>query len=75
MNTINDIYLISLKDIRRQSKKRLRENEKCYDSLKNKDSEYARIVKALQDLHREVYEIYRNAPDGLEKPSEESLGK
>lgn len=68
MSNISDIYLISLKDVRRKHKKALKENEQCYNSLKNKDSEYARIVKALQDLHRKAYEIYKDAPDEIAKP-------
>ena len=62
-NTIQDVYKVSISDHRRTSKKRVRENESCYESLKNKDSEYARIVKQLGDLHRAVAEIYTNAPD------------
>ena len=68
MNTVKDIYLISLKSARRRLKKAVRENEQCYNSLKNKDNEYARIVKALGDLHRSAYEIYKNAPDELKNP-------
>jgi hypothetical protein len=71
MSDIMKIYSVSLKNIRAASKKRLRENEQCYNSLNNKDSEYARIVKALQDLHRQVYEIYKNAPNELPVNSKE----
>ena len=58
-----DIYRMSIKDHRARIKKLLRENERCYDSLKNKDSFYAKQVFALQKLHRQVSEIYDNAPD------------
>ena len=65
MNEIADIYKVSIKDHRRIAKKRLFDNEKAYNSLQNKDSLYARSIKQLQDLHRAVYEIYKNAPDEI----------
>ena len=65
MNSITDIYKQSLRDHRSVSAKRLRENERCYDSLRIKTTEYAKTIKALQDLHRKVYEIYKNAPSEL----------
>ena len=60
-----DLYKISLPDHRRDSSKRLKENERAYASLTNKESPYAKQMKALQDLHRQVYEIYKNAPSEL----------
>ena len=62
---ITDVYKISLSDHRRESAKILKENERAYSSLANKDSSYAKHIKALQDLHRQVYEIYKNAPNEL----------
>lgn len=60
-----NLYKISLPSHRRESSKRLNENERAYSSLENKNSSYAKQMKALQDLHRAVYEIYKNAPNEL----------
>jgi len=65
MNEFSKVYKVTLKYARAMSKKRLRENERCYDSLKNKDTDYARVVKAIQDLHRQSAEIYANAADDI----------
>jgi len=67
MQKMTDVYKISIKDHRRLAKKRLTENEKAYASLKNKESLYAKAIKGLQDLHRQVYEIYRDAPDEIQQ--------
>jgi hypothetical protein len=65
MNDFKKIYSVSLKNCRSKSKKVLRENERAYNSLVNKDSEYAKIIKAMQDLHRKVADIYDNAKDDI----------
>jgi len=65
MNEIKKIYKISLNACRTKSKKALRENERAYDCLKNKDSDYANAILAIQRLHRDVVEIYDNAPDEI----------
>jgi hypothetical protein len=64
---MQDLYKISLKDHRTRSKKLLRENERCYDSLKIKDGAYAKQVFALQQLHRQVSEVYDNAPNDFDE--------
>jgi len=69
-----DLYRMSIKDHRTRIKNLLRENERCYASLNNKDSYYARQVFALQKLHREVYEIYKNAPDDFETDDKPEKG-
>jgi hypothetical protein len=61
-----DLYKISLQDNRRSSLKLLRENERAYALLTNKESSYAKQIKALGDLHKQVYEIYKNAPSKIE---------
>lgn len=63
MTNVSDMYKVSICDNRRIAKKRLLENEKAYNSLQNKNSIYAKSIKQLQDLHWQVYEIYKNAPD------------
>jgi len=65
MSGFKSIYKISLRAARAKSKKTLRENERAYSSLKNKDSDYAKTIKALQDLHRQVSEIYDSADDDI----------
>ena len=67
MNDFQKMYKLSLKDWRANAKKRLRENERAYNSLDCKKSDYAKTIKALQDLHRKVSEIYDNAPDDIFK--------
>jgi len=62
---MSDLYRISLPGYRRSSLDRLKENRKAYNSLTNKDGLYAKQMKALHDLHIQVYEIYKNAPDQL----------
>ena len=59
------MYRETIKSNRATTEKKLAENEQCYNSLKNKDSEFARQVLALQKLHRRAFEIYRDAPDDL----------
>ena len=65
MSDLKDIYKISLRDYRAKAKKALRENEKAYDCLVNKNSDYANIILAMQRLHRDAAEIYDNAPDEI----------
>lgn len=60
-----NVYKVSLKDHRSSAKKRLKDNEGAYDSLKNKNSHYARQILALQNLYRRVCEIYDNAPNEI----------
>ena len=59
------MYQISIKEWRKKSVKALRENEQAYNSLKDKTTIYAREIKALQDLHRKVDEIYKRAPSNI----------
>ena len=65
MDDFDKMYKLSLKDHRASSKKRLAENERAYDSLKDKTSKYARTIKALQDLHKQAYEVYKNADNEI----------
>lgn len=60
-----DVYKVSVKDHRAKLKGLLTRNEKAYEALNNKDSEYAIAIKSLQDLHRAAYLIYKNAPDEI----------
>ena len=69
---MSDMYRVSIRDHRRIAMSKLSENEKCYDSLQNKESSYAKGIKQLQDLHRQVYSIYKNAPDGVLQLSKKS---
>jgi len=60
------IYRVSLGDARKEAASKLDQNRRAYQALKNKDSDYANTLLALQDLHRQVYEIYWEAPDEIE---------
>jgi hypothetical protein len=60
-----DVYRVSLKDARSALRKKLNANIKCYESLQNKDSGYARAIKGMQDLHKAALEIYDQAPDEI----------
>ena len=65
MQKFEDVYRVSLKDARSALRKKLNANIKCYDSLQNKDSGYARAIKGMQDLHKAALEIYDHAPDEI----------
>lgn len=60
------MYQISIKEWREKSAKTLRENKQAYNALKDKTTIYAREIKALQDLHRKVDEIYKSAPSNIQ---------
>ena len=62
-----NLYQLSLHDHRRAAAKKLIKNERIYNLLTDKNSSYAKQMKALQDLHKQVYEIYRNAPDEIQE--------
>ena len=65
MNKFNNIYSTTLKQHREESKKRFNESSKSFESLKNKDSDYAIAVKAINDLHKQVCDVYNGAPDEI----------
>jgi len=65
MGGFSEVYKVSLANHRRKAKRRVSENEMSYNSLKNKESSYARSIKALGDLHKQVSEIYNNAEDDI----------
>lgn len=61
-----DLYSISIKENRKATKKRLNEINLSYEVLKDKSTLYARQIKALADLYRDVYLVYKNAPDQID---------
>ena len=65
MSGFKSTYKIGLRAARSKIKETLRESELGYSIFKNKDSDYARSIKALQDLHRQVSEIYDSADDDI----------
>ena len=67
MQKMTDVYRVSIKDHRKEALKRLEENERGYASLTDKRTGYAKAIKALQDLHRQVWAIYRDAPNDFEE--------
>lgn len=62
---MKDVYTITLKEYRSTARKRVREGERCYNSLKNKDSDYAKAVFSILELNKCVCKVYDNAPDEI----------
>ena len=62
MSDVHKMYTITLNECRATAKKKVVENERCYESLSDKDSEYATAVYALGVLHRRVLAIYEEEP-------------
>jgi biopolymer transport protein ExbD len=65
MSDIKKIYTASLRECRQEAKTTMKDAERAYLILKNKDSEYGRIVKAMAVLHRKAFLIYENAPNEI----------
>lgn len=62
---LKKVYSLSVKHERQRMKKALDENKMCYESLINKESDYAKAVKALGDLREKAYSVYRDAPSTI----------
>lgn len=65
MSDIKKIYAVSLRECRRKAKKTMEDTERSFSILKDKDSEYAKIIKAMAVLHRKAFLIYENAPSEI----------
>jgi len=57
-----ECYTATIKGLKRKSKMTLLDMQRSYDSLKNKDTEYAKDIFACIDIIKRVDEIYANAP-------------
>ena len=56
-----ECYTATIKDWRRKSARTLRDMKKSYDSLQNKESEYAKDILSCIEICKRVDEIYANA--------------
>ena len=56
------VYKISVPNHQRIATRLATECRRSYDALQNKDSGYARDIKALAELHERVAKIWRDAP-------------
>lgn len=65
MNSFADVYRASLKADRLDVRKKLDSAMEAYNLLSNKDSECARSIKALYDIHVKVMDIYDESPKAL----------
>ena len=66
MSDFLKVYSASLKDAKRSLKKQISQSEAAYNSLQNKDSNYARAIRAITDLNIKALEVYESAPNELE---------
>ena len=62
MSDFELIYTVSLKDARSALRIKVHENNKFYEALRNKESDYAKAVKAIGDLHKKALAVYESAP-------------
>ena len=65
MSELKKIYTVSLKEAKAEANKKVRNTQKAYDLLENKDSDYAFIIKAVLDLYIDSAEVYNNAPSEI----------
>ena len=65
MSDINDIYRISVKCARDDANKKVICTQKAYDTLKDKNSDYAIVVRAVLDLYIKSAEVYNSAPSEI----------
>ena len=65
MSDLKKVYSVSVKAARAEANKKVRAAGKGYHLLKDKDSDYAIIVKAVLDLYIQSAEVYNNAPSEI----------
>lgn len=65
MENFAAVYTESLRSARKDARTKLNSVEKCYNSLSNKDSEYARAVKGILDLRKATMKIWEDAPEAI----------
>ena len=65
MSDLKKIYSVSLKSAKAEANKKVRDTQKAYDILANKDSDYAFIIKAMLRLYIDSAEVYNNAPSEI----------
>ena len=65
MNDLKKIYDVSLRAAKTEANKKVRDTQKAYDLLKNKDSDYAFVIKAMLNLYIDAAEVYSKAPSEI----------
>ena len=65
MSELRKLYSANIKLLRSEVKLRVREAQRGYDALPNKDSDYAVVLKSFLDLHIASAEIYNDASDEI----------
>ena len=65
MNNLKKIYSVSVKEAKAEANKKVRDTQKAYDLLKDKNSDYAYIIKSVLDLYINSAEVYNNAPSEI----------
>ena len=65
MSDIKKIYSVSVKSAKAEANKKVRDTQKSYDILKNKESDYAFVIKAVLNLYIQSAEVYNNAPSEI----------
>ena len=65
MSELKKIYTVSLRSAKAEANKKVRDTQKAYDLLKDKDSDYAFIIKAMLNLYKDSAEVYNKAPSEI----------
>jgi len=65
MSDLKKIYSVSLKCERVKANEKVRNTQKAYDLLKDKNSDYACILNSMLFLYKESAEVYNNAPSEI----------
>lgn len=65
MSEFTGMYKITISNLRNESRQELRNLEKSYSTLSDKESDYALVLKSILELKRSVAEIYENAEDDI----------
>ena len=65
MNDLKKIYTVSLMAAKAEANKKVRDTQNSYDLLRDKDSDYAFIIKAMLRLYIDSAEVYNNAPSEI----------
>jgi len=65
MSDLKKIYSVSVREAKAEANKKVRDTQKAYDLLKDKDSDYAFIIKSVLDLYVDSSEVYNNAPSEI----------
>ena len=65
MSDLKKVYTVSLREAKAEANKKVRNTQLAYDLLKDKDSDYAFIIKSMLRLYIDSAEVYNNAPSEI----------